>query len=151
MVTNSIFHDNASTGSGPIWFRPLGGTQAVWNNVFFGNTGSPNASVSVDSGTDFQNNIAQANGSYVFVEDSSTAEFNDYFDNGSDNVLYSDHGSETYSLESNARFTDPAAGDFTLDPGFSPCIDAGNPMSGYNDVDGTRNDMGAYGGPAGSW
>jgi len=29
----------------------------------------------------------------------------------------------------------------------SPCINAGNPSSGCNDVDGTRNDMGAYGGP----
>ncbi len=47
-----------------------------------------------------------------------------------------------------------------VDPGFvneslqdyhlslsSPCIDAGNPDPVYNDVDGTRNDMGAYGGP----
>ncbi len=31
----------------------------------------------------------------------------------------------------------------------SPCIDAGNPDAMYNDADGTRNDMGAYGGPNG--
>ncbi|MCK5052003.1 MAG: T9SS type A sorting domain-containing protein [Candidatus Cloacimonetes bacterium] len=31
----------------------------------------------------------------------------------------------------------------------SPCIDAGNPDAMYNDTDGTRNDMGAYGGPNG--
>ncbi len=29
----------------------------------------------------------------------------------------------------------------------SPCLDAGNPDPIYNDVDGSRNDMGAYGGP----
>ncbi|MCB0284634.1 MAG: right-handed parallel beta-helix repeat-containing protein [Calditrichaeota bacterium] len=29
----------------------------------------------------------------------------------------------------------------------SPCIDRGSPNSIYNDVDGSRNDMGAYGGP----
>jgi len=29
----------------------------------------------------------------------------------------------------------------------SPCRDAGNPKPGYNDTDGTRNDMGLYGGP----
>lgn len=34
---------------------------------------------------------------------------------------------------------------------FSPCIDAGNPDSIYYDVDGTRNDQGAYGGPGGDW
>ena len=31
----------------------------------------------------------------------------------------------------------------------SPCIDAGDPDPQYNDRDGTRNDMGAYGGPSG--
>jgi hypothetical protein len=33
----------------------------------------------------------------------------------------------------------------------SPCIDAGNPEPEYNDVNGTRNDQGAYGGPNGNW
>jgi len=33
----------------------------------------------------------------------------------------------------------------------SPCIDAGNPNTQYNDYDGSRNDMGAYGGPSGEW
>jgi hypothetical protein len=37
------------------------------------------------------------------------------------------------------------AGDWHLKPG-SPCIDAGNPDALFNDVDETRNDMGAYGG-----
>ena len=31
----------------------------------------------------------------------------------------------------------------------SPCIDAGHPAAEYNDTNGTRNDMGAYGGPGG--
>jgi len=31
----------------------------------------------------------------------------------------------------------------------SPCIDAGHPDSRYNDIDGSRNDIGAYGGPGG--
>ncbi|MEA3476080.1 MAG: hypothetical protein U9R23_06560 [Candidatus Cloacimonadota bacterium] len=33
----------------------------------------------------------------------------------------------------------------------SPCIDTGNPDLQYNDADGSRNDMGAYGGPNGDW
>lgn len=34
----------------------------------------------------------------------------------------------------------------------SPCINAGNPAPFYNDPDGSRNDMGAYGGPdAANW
>ncbi|MCK5832937.1 hypothetical protein KAH81_04610 [bacterium] len=31
----------------------------------------------------------------------------------------------------------------------SPCIDAGHPNPRYNDIDGSRNDIGAYGGPGG--
>jgi hypothetical protein len=31
----------------------------------------------------------------------------------------------------------------------SPCINAGDPAPGYNDWDGSRNDIGAYGGPCG--
>ena len=33
----------------------------------------------------------------------------------------------------------------------SPCIDVGNPDPQYNDYDGSRNDMGAFGGPNGEW
>lgn len=56
----------------------------------------------------------------------------------------------------------PGLGDISADPLFdaasslrymlakgSPCIDAGDPASLFNDRDGTRNDMGAYGGPSG--
>ena len=57
----------------------------------------------------------------------------------------------------------------TVDPGFtdwtddgtdnddlslaarSALIDAGNPSSSYYDADGSRNDIGAYGGPGGGW
>jgi len=43
-------------------------------------------------------------------------------------------------------FIDPENGDFRLRLD-SPCIDAGNPDPIYDDPDGSRNDMGAYGGP----
>lgn len=33
----------------------------------------------------------------------------------------------------------------------SPCKDAGNPDTIFNDYNGTRNDQGAYGGPLGNW
>jgi hypothetical protein len=47
-------------------------------------------------------------------------------------------------------FVDPRNGDFHLHP-ISHCIDAGHPASHFNDWDGSRNDMGAYGGPDGDW
>ncbi len=42
-------------------------------------------------------------------------------------------------------FVDAAAGDYNVESG-SPCIDAGNPDLVYNDEDGSRCDMGAFGG-----
>ncbi len=45
---------------------------------------------------------------------------------------------------------DPTDDDWTLSA-TSICVDAGNPSSTYYDTDGSRNDMGAYGGPGGSW
>jgi hypothetical protein len=40
--------------------------------------------------------------------------------------------------------------DFHPNPG-SVCIDSGNPDVAFNDRDGSRNDIGAYGGPGGVW
>jgi parallel beta-helix repeat protein len=49
------------------------------------------------------------------------------------------------SISADPVFLNPPD-DYHLQPG-SPCIDTGNPAAQYNDPDGTRNDMGAYGGP----
>jgi len=52
------------------------------------------------------------------------------------------------NIDLDPEFEDPEAGDFHFQPG-SPCIDAGDPNGAYRDVDGSRNDMGVYGGPYG--
>jgi len=57
------------------------------------------------------------------------------------------------NLQEDPLFVDPAAGDWTLGSG-SPGVDAGPDASGYADVDGSRNDIGVYGGPfsiGGGW
>ena len=60
------------------------------------------------------------------------------------------------NIDEDPMFIDPSAGNGSAYNGItavwdllegSPCIDAGNPDPVYNDPDGTRNDMGAYGGP----
>ena len=50
--------------------------------------------------------------------------------------------------DSHPMFVDSQNGDYHLQLG-SPCIDSGDPGSAYNDVNGTRNDMGYYGGSNG--
>ena len=74
--------------------------------------------------------------------------------------VFSDSLESTYSniqdgwIEGNISedplFIDPENGDFHLQTN-SPCINTGNPDPQYIDTDGTRNDMGAYGGPNGNW
>jgi len=64
-----------------------------------------------------------------------------YYSDFQDSWEYGDH-----NINADPLFANPLAGDFSLLPG-SPCIDVGDPWWGYNDQDGTRNDMGALGGP----
>ncbi|MFQ6673951.1 MAG: hypothetical protein ACE5GH_04095 [Fidelibacterota bacterium] len=59
------------------------------------------------------------------------------------------HGG-TGNISANPRFVDPLLWNYHLSED-SPCIDSGDPGDEYRDVDGSRNDMGAYGGPYGDW
>lgn len=83
-------------------------------------------------------------------------EYNDVFNNGwdvegtqpdrGDYVNYPSQTETNGNISSDPDFFDLDNGDFHLNIN-SPCIDAGNPAFQYNDYDGTRNDMGAFGGP----
>jgi hypothetical protein len=53
-------------------------------------------------------------------------------------------------ISADPRFKDPEHLDFRL-AADSPCVNAGDPEARSNDTDGTRNDMGAFGGPGGRW
>jgi hypothetical protein len=75
-----------------------------------------------------------------------TLSYNDVWDNGTANYYNCSQGIGGFSLD--PEFRDPGNSDFHLS-GDSPCINAGDPDPEYNNPDGTRNDMGAYGGPAG--
>ena len=50
------------------------------------------------------------------------------------------------NIEADPLFMDPKQGDFHLQPN-SPCKDKGMFDPFYMDVEGSANDMGAYGGP----
>ena len=70
--------------------------------------------------------------------------YNDVYGNTKGSYYGCSSGMGDISL--NPKFIDPNAGNYALRSD-SPCKDSGSPGTMYNDPDGTRNDMGAYGGP----
>lgn len=116
------------------------------NNTYGGYVGRGNN----PNGTgNFQNSIFFENNFALYREQSSDGYLLSIY-----NCFYSN----TYDMTN----ADYGLGDIISDPNFvdlnssyslqslSPCIDAGNPSAVYNDPDGSRNDMGVYGGPN-SW
>jgi len=98
-------------------------------------------------GPTVMNNIITANRLYGVSGPSSgqgpVLTYNDVWNNATD---YHQATPGVGSDSVDPLYVDTVAGDYHLGPG-SPCIDHGNPAPEYDDPDGTRNDMGAYGGP----
>lgn len=114
------------------------------NNVFFGMADSDSNSSSIfldgSAGTFVTSNLFFHTGSfYVYGPLSmNTATYN--------------HSTASYGggiVPQNTLVADPLVVDMTnfVLGASSPARDAGNPDPRYNDIDGTRNDMGIYGGP----
>jgi hypothetical protein len=62
------------------------------------------------------------------------------------NNIFGNSSNSYGDISQNPNFIDQSAGNFALRHD-SPCRDSGKPGPTFNDPDGTRNDMGAYGGP----
>jgi parallel beta-helix repeat protein len=117
VINNTIATNN-------IGIYDSGGYQpAIMNNIITGNTTYGIGCVNNSVPTDFS--------------------YNDVWGNGQ-NYRYCSPGPGDISAD--PLYEDEPNGDYHLQPG-SPCIDSGNPAPQYNDPDGSRNDMGAYGGP----
>lgn len=83
---------------------------------------------------------------------SITVSYSD-IEGGRSGIKDNNHGTVNWldgNINSNPLFVNPENGDYHLQFG-SPCIDKGDSTSTYNDYDGTRNDLGAYGGKYGNW
>lgn len=148
IIENNIIYNNTWSGI-QCWnsvSQPTIRNNTIVNNVgqgvVFGNGSTPKV---------FENNIIAFNGEmgiYMYTHSSLTFPLTFYY-----NAVYGNQNphNENIALDGNTSvledplFTDPAALDYTLLPG-SPCMDAGNPGSQFNDTDGSRNDLGASGG-----
>ena len=170
IANNKIMGNEASNSGGGIFcYRD---SSLVTNNVLWKNRAKFGGGISCDrSSCVVINNAIAVNealyGGGIFFEAGSIRIINTILWNNKDDLY-----SERFSPASRPNHSDVGDGDFrgvngniSADPLFidpeqgnlhlrsdSPCIDAGNPDRIYNDPDGSRNDMGAYGGPkAGSW
>ena len=118
----------------------------VINNIIRGfETAILSDSWSSPSSALMENNILWDNETGVICDESSSVQlsYNLFWNNGTD---YSGCSSDGGDLNADPMFVEPEVRDFHLREE-SPCINAGDPDPKYNDPDGSRNDMGIYGGP----
>jgi hypothetical protein len=119
----SLIINNTVAGNNNGMYDSGGWLPTIMNNIVVGNS---------NIGIGCVNNSVPTNFSY-----------NDVWGNGNN---YHNCSAGPGSISNDPVFVDEPNGDYHLDVG-SPCIDSGNPAVQYNDPDGSRNDMGAYGGP----
>jgi M6 family metalloprotease-like protein len=171
IIGNLIANNSAVSGSGGI--QCISANPLISNNIIVNNTAGIAGVLSLKNDSQpliINNTIANndVSGSVVFVFNSNPDIMNSIILNDGDlfqlinstiDVTYSCLSSEVAgsgNILADPLFSDPTAGsgisfnalssDWTLQAG-SPAIDAGNPDPAYYDPDGSRNDMGAYGGP----
>jgi hypothetical protein len=156
LIRNNLIIDNGLDGKDGIFVngdKPH--TFTIHNNTIVNNVGN---GIFIKKGVgsgDIRNNIVADNGRIGLKNYSGTAtstDYNNLFSNGAlGNKNYDNGGtgvgSGAHTISADPLFVNPTVDDFRLRTG-SPCINAGDPNSRFTDVDGTRNDMGAYGGPA---
>ena len=147
VVENNLFvgNDNAYVAN------HLQDRGVVMNNTFYGSSAS---SVSITAGSvDVLNNL--------IVKSQASALYQEYIQVGwvRGNLVFERDPSLPLAMtigvdgniETDPLLRDPSTGDFHLATG-SPAIDSGWDMGGrLTDADGSPPDMGAWGGPGGSW
>jgi len=150
-VTNCLIHGCGSSGLYDTLSSPTVVNNTIVENGYYGLHMINNCQPTV------LNNIICRNDRYgVYAQFSSvpTLQYNDVWghsmatDTGTANTDYV----PSWLLYSNSISADPlfrASDDWQLADG-SPCVNAGDPSPEFNDPDGSRNDLGAYGGPAAS-
>ena len=160
-LTNAIVAGNdASTVGGGGYID--GGSSTWWNVSAVANSSPMGAGVAVANYGSFYfysssiSTSVTGEGVYGDSGVSFGAEYsNVYGSDGADFSGVTDPTGTAGNISANPSFTswtddNTDNDDLSLAAG-STLINAGNPSSAYNDIDGTRNDIGAYGGPGGNW
>jgi predicted GH43/DUF377 family glycosyl hydrolase len=149
ILTNNVISNNYADESGGGIFLTTNSNHArpetplkVINNTITKN------STDIGGGISLNNSGSHADIENCIIWDNMASSYPEIelYNGASVNVTYSDIKGgfgDTTNIDADPLFSDTL---FHLDPEESPCIDAGNPSILCDDPDGTRNDMGAYGG-----
>lgn len=141
-VTNCVLADSArglvaATGTTVVFDN-----NTVYKNTTYGLRGEAGATF-----TTVRNNIFSTNGT-AFSADSGGVSASGYNCFHANTANYSGPSAAATDFAADPQFVDAAARNWHLKAA-SPCRNAGSPSSSYNDKDGSRNDVGADGGPNG--
>ena len=144
---NVIWDNFADYQSGAGIYVSDSGPHRIINNTVVGTQGGPGwigSGIIAGPNTEVRNNIVAFNERVgIAAEEETVLEYNLVYGHDTD---YSGAPPGEGSISEPPLFVDLANGDFHLQPD-SPGIDVGDPRAEFNDPDGNRNDMGAYGGP----
>ena len=141
-ITNNIISKNKAKLGGGISCERSAAT--VINDTITANMAVYGGGIFVDSGSvRVVNLILWQNEDDLYFKQLSSASRPNH-----SNIGDGDFRGINGNISADPLFADPENGDFRLQPG-SPCINSGNLEPIYYDHDGSRNDMGAYGGPEG--
>jgi hypothetical protein len=147
--STAIIRNNCivSNGRYGINFAGASAEGSIINNVIYNNNNTGIISVG-DRGDQayIHNNIITKNGEYGINMHIAiwTISYNNVYLNAVGDYIHCSPG--TGAISEYPKFFNPDVGRFELISN-SPCINAGRPGSADLDPDGSRNDMGAYGGP----
>jgi hypothetical protein len=143
-LDNAVFAGNALDGSGDLVQAEAAGS-SVRNVTISGNVHAGRAALRGFAGVTLADNVVTDNaGIGIQADAAATVAYNAV----SGNQTNLQAPSATDTVRADPLFADAAARDFTLLP-TSPAIDAGDPAR--TDPDGSRADLGAYGGPGAIW
>jgi len=135
LITRNLFYGNGGISC-------VGVYSSSWSATIINNTFDSNNRGFHTHGTGVaKNNIVTNSTQYGIAVDGSFAEL-DYNDVWNNNPDYQSLSPGPNDISLDPMFSDQTNHDYRLQA-TSPCIDAGDPDSQYNDPDGTRNDMGA--------
>ncbi|HPR16670.1 MAG TPA: right-handed parallel beta-helix repeat-containing protein [Candidatus Cloacimonadota bacterium] len=174
LISQNIIANNTSTTATP-GIKCVSSAITISNNIIVNNTGTFSALI-MNSGSNallenntIANNLSTNNTPYLcyFFNAFPTLNNNIIINNGT--IFFAPFGmpdvtytcisggfSGTGNISDDPLFMEPSTGNGVEYDGLnaswwlqssSPCIDAGDPNSACNDPDGSRNDMGAFGGP----